>query len=193
MLSQHDPDHIQKGSLGEMSALQYMQQAYPGTSDLELRGKLGAFGISGDLVLKVITKLNHYHCSAVSHLCCIVLVHNAKCMRSSSWLNDASYWLLLQQNEMSNVTSTRILCACLCVLLHRHTIQPLRCLSGGQRARVILTRLVNTMPDLLLLDEPSNHLDGDAVNGLKRELSAYNGAVFFASHDQVIIHSLYIA
>jgi ATPase subunit of ABC transporter with duplicated ATPase domains len=64
--------------------------------------------------------------------------------------------------------------------------QPLRCLSGGQRARVILTRLVNTMPDLLLLDEPSNHLDGDAVNGLKRELSAYNGAVFFASHDQVM-------
>jgi hypothetical protein len=53
MLSQHDPDHIQKGALGEMSALQYMQQAYPGTSDLELRGKLGAFGISGDLVLKV--------------------------------------------------------------------------------------------------------------------------------------------
>jgi ABC-type Mn2+/Zn2+ transport system ATPase subunit len=74
---------------------------------------------------------------------------------------------------------------CSVCVLQSCSIQPLRCLSGGQRARVILTRLVNTMPDLLLLDEPSNHLDGDAVNGLKRELSAYNGAVFFASHDQV--------
>jgi ATPase subunit of ABC transporter with duplicated ATPase domains len=82
----------------------------------------------------------------------------------------------------TNTSDTIMLYLCATIILN---IQPLRCLSGGQRARVILTRLVNTLPDLLLLDEPSNHLDGDAVNGLKRELSAYNGAVFFASHDQV--------
>jgi ATPase subunit of ABC transporter with duplicated ATPase domains len=70
MLSQHDPDHIQKGSLGEMSALQYMQQAYPGTSDLELRSKLGAFGISGDLVLKVITT-SYSNTSTVNHICLV--------------------------------------------------------------------------------------------------------------------------
>ena len=63
--------------------------------------------------------------------------------------------------------------------------QPLRSLSGGQRARVVLSRLANSLPDLLLLDEPSNHLASDASQALIGELAAYNGAVLFASHDQV--------
>jgi ATPase subunit of ABC transporter with duplicated ATPase domains len=68
-------------------------------------------------------------------------------------------------------------------LTDRVLSQPLRTLSGGQRRRVELARLLFAADDTLLLDEPTNHLDADTVGWLRDFLTAYQGGLFLISHD----------
>ncbi len=63
-------------------------------------------------------------------------------------------------------------------------------LSGGERAKVALTRLLLGAPNFLLLDEPTNHLDIDAKEALEAALSAYGGTVLAISHDRYFINKL---
>ncbi|MGN0065083.1 MAG: ABC-F family ATP-binding cassette domain-containing protein [Nocardioides sp.] len=60
-------------------------------------------------------------------------------------------------------------------------------LSGGQRSRLALAGLVTTRPDCLLLDEPSNHLDDDALQVLADFLEDLPGVVLLATHDRVLL------
>jgi ATPase subunit of ABC transporter with duplicated ATPase domains len=61
--------------------------------------------------------------------------------------------------------------------------QPLRTLSGGQRRRVELARILFGGADTLLLDEPTNHLDADSVTWLRDHLRAFRGGLVVISHD----------
>ncbi len=56
-------------------------------------------------------------------------------------------------------------------------------MSGGQRAKVILAKLLLEKPDVLLLDEPTNFLDKDHVTWLAEYLSALENAFLVGSHD----------
>ncbi|MEX2658415.1 MAG: ABC-F family ATP-binding cassette domain-containing protein, partial [Acidimicrobiales bacterium] len=60
---------------------------------------------------------------------------------------------------------------------------PLRVLSGGERRRVELARILFSGSDALLLDEPTNHLDTDAKVWLAGFLRSYKGALLVVSHD----------
>jgi ATPase subunit of ABC transporter with duplicated ATPase domains len=63
-------------------------------------------------------------------------------------------------------------------------------LSGGQRTRLSLARLSVTSAHLLVLDEPTNNLDVDAIVALEKLLSDYPGTVLFASHDRRLIENI---
>ena len=60
---------------------------------------------------------------------------------------------------------------------------PVKDLSGGEKARLLLALATRDAPQLLILDEPTNHLDLDARDALVRALSAFEGAVLLISHD----------
>src|SRR6478736_7896111 len=65
--------------------------------------------------------------------------------------------------------------------------QPLRTLSGGQRRRVELARILFGGSGTLLLDEPTNHLDADSVSWLRDHLKSYRGALVVISHDVALL------
>lgn len=65
--------------------------------------------------------------------------------------------------------------------------RPLTQLSGGQHTRAVLARLLLDDTDLLLLDEPSNHLDIAAVEWLESYLKDWPGAVVIVSHDRYFL------
>ncbi len=61
--------------------------------------------------------------------------------------------------------------------------QPLRTLSGGQRRRVELARILFSGAETLLLDEPTNHLDADSIVWLRDFLKSHKGGLIVISHD----------
>lgn len=64
---------------------------------------------------------------------------------------------------------------------------PVRDLSGGEKARLLLALATRDAPQLLILDEPTNHLDLDARDALVRALSEFEGAVLLISHDPHLV------
>ncbi|OEU88472.1 ABC transporter [Streptomyces abyssalis] len=68
--------------------------------------------------------------------------------------------------------------------------QPLHTLSGGQRRRVELARILFSDADTLLLDEPTNHLDADSVVWLRDFLKTYRGGLVVISHDLALIETV---
>ncbi|MFI9820378.1 ABC-F family ATP-binding cassette domain-containing protein [Streptomyces sp. NPDC052013] len=67
------------------------------------------------------------------------------------------------------------------------TDRPLAALSGGQRRRVELARILFAGHDTLLLDEPTNHLDADAIGWLRGFLTAHQGGLVVISHDTSLL------
>jgi ATPase subunit of ABC transporter with duplicated ATPase domains len=68
--------------------------------------------------------------------------------------------------------------------------QQLRTLSGGQRRRIELARILFGGAQTLLLDEPTNHLDADSVSWLRDHLRAYRGGLVVISHDTALLEAV---
>ncbi|WP_343320262.1 ABC-F family ATP-binding cassette domain-containing protein [Arthrobacter sp. TMP15] len=67
--------------------------------------------------------------------------------------------------------------------------QPLKTLSGGQRRRVELARILFSGAKTMLLDEPTNHLDADSIAWLRDFLKSHNGGLIVISHDTELLEA----
>jgi ATPase subunit of ABC transporter with duplicated ATPase domains len=68
--------------------------------------------------------------------------------------------------------------------------KPCRVLSGGEKARVVLARMLFDPPNFLVLDEPTNHLDLDTKEMLVHALGDFDGTLLFVSHDRRFLSAL---
>src|SRR5215468_6459332 len=68
--------------------------------------------------------------------------------------------------------------------------QPLQTLSGEQRRRVELARILFSDAQTLLLDEPTNHLDADSITWLREHLKAFRGGLMVISHNSALLEAV---
>ncbi|NCA96827.1 MAG: ATP-binding cassette domain-containing protein [Bacteroidia bacterium] len=68
-------------------------------------------------------------------------------------------------------------------------LKPVNVLSGGERVRLMLARMMLIAGNLLILDDPTNHLDLEAITALNKGMINYRGVVLFTSHDRELIET----
>ncbi|MBX7081407.1 MAG: ATP-binding cassette domain-containing protein [Nannocystaceae bacterium] len=68
--------------------------------------------------------------------------------------------------------------------------KPVKALSGGETARLLMSKLTLTRDNLLILDEPTNHLDLESIRALTEALQKYEGTLVFVSHDQYMVQDV---
>jgi ATPase subunit of ABC transporter with duplicated ATPase domains len=66
-------------------------------------------------------------------------------------------------------------------------LKPTAALSGGECARLIFCRLMIQKPNFLVLDEPTNNLDLEAINALNISLQKYDGTLLLVTHDEDVL------
>lgn len=69
-------------------------------------------------------------------------------------------------------------------------LKPVRVLSGGEKVRCLLSRMMLQAANCLILDEPTNHLDLESITALNNGLIEFPGVVLFTSHDHEFVNSI---
>ena len=68
--------------------------------------------------------------------------------------------------------------------------RPVEDFSGGWKMRIALAKVLITLPDIILMDEPTNYLDMETILWLEKWLQNFKGAVFMTSHDRVFMNKV---
>ena len=68
--------------------------------------------------------------------------------------------------------------------------KPVNVLSGGEKVRCMLSRMMLMQPNTLIFDEPTNHLDLESISSLNEGLERYKGTILFSSHDHQFVQSV---
>jgi ATPase subunit of ABC transporter with duplicated ATPase domains len=69
-------------------------------------------------------------------------------------------------------------------------LKPVRVLSGGEKVRCLLSRMMLQAANCLILDEPTNHLDLESITALNNGLMEFPGIILFTSHDHEFVNSI---
>ncbi|MDD5424449.1 MAG: ATP-binding cassette domain-containing protein [Candidatus Omnitrophica bacterium] len=70
------------------------------------------------------------------------------------------------------------------------SLKQVRVLSGGERVRCMLSRMMVAQPNVMILDQPTNHLDLESIEALNKGLEKFEGTLLFASHDHQLIQTV---
>lgn len=98
---------------------------------------------------------------------------------------DNTVWEFLESNAATGTKAQEILDLAGALLFKGEAVNKrIAVLSGGERARLCLAWLLLSQYNILVLDEPGNHLDVDTVEALANALTNYKGTVIFTSHDR---------
>ena len=65
-----------------------------------------------------------------------------------------------------------------------------RVLSGGEKQRAMMSRMMLSGSNVLFLDEPTNHLDLESIQSLNKGMNRFPGNILFTSHDEEILESI---
>ena len=68
--------------------------------------------------------------------------------------------------------------------------KPVRVLSGGENGRMLYGKLILQKPNVMIMDEPTNHMDMESIESLNMALEKYKGTLIFVSHDRQFVSSL---
>ncbi|MBT9157282.1 MAG: putative ABC transporter ATP-binding protein YbiT [Firmicutes bacterium] len=68
--------------------------------------------------------------------------------------------------------------------------KPVKVLSGGEKVRMMLAKMMITNPNLLMFDHPTNHLDLEAITALNNGLADYSSNILFTSHDHQLLQTI---
>ena len=68
--------------------------------------------------------------------------------------------------------------------------KPVNVLSGGEKVRCMLSRMMLSGANVILLDQPTNHLDMEAIQAVNKGMTAFPGNVLFASHDHELLQTV---
>jgi ATPase subunit of ABC transporter with duplicated ATPase domains len=99
-------------------------------------------------------------------------------------------WQILEESfPLANIGSLRTLAGCF-GFSGDDIDKSCRVLSGGEKARLVLARLMYDRPNFLVLDEPTNHLDVATKDMVVRALADYEGTMLFVSHDRQFLAKL---
>lgn len=94
-------------------------------------------------------------------------------------------------NEYPDMTRSEVRTALGCFLFTGDDVfKTIDCLSGGEKVRLSLVKLMLKQPNFLIMDEPTNHLDLAGKEALENSLKEYDGTMMFVSHDRYFINKL---
>lgn len=94
-------------------------------------------------------------------------------------------------NEYPSLTRTEVRTALGCFLFEGEDVfKTVDCLSGGEKVRLSLVKLMLAQPNFLMMDEPTNHLDLLGKEALEESLREYEGTILFVSHDRYFISKI---
>ena len=93
------------------------------------------------------------------------------------------------QNAYSDLNNTKIRNVLAAFLFTKDdAFKKIKSLSGGERGRISLAKLMLSGANFLVLDEPTNHLDMDSKDILENAIKSYSGTVFYVSHDRYFVN-----
>ncbi len=94
-------------------------------------------------------------------------------------------------DEFPNLTVTEIRNSLAAFMFYGEDVfKQINMLSGGEKVRLALCKILKTKPNLLILDEPTNHMDIVGKETLENMLSEYKGTLIFVSHDRFFVNKI---
>ena len=111
---------------------------------------------------------------------------------NSAFFNDCDLNLVEWLRQFSTDTTETYLRGFLGRMLFSgdEVYKPVKVLSGGEKVRCMLSRMMLGRANVLLLDQPTNHLDLESITAVNNGLSDFGGNVFFSSHDHQFIDTV---